>query len=508
MPIKFYIDWNNDNDTIDPYDEITADVKEARWFIGYRKPHQLIADEPTARLTLINTDGKYTPENSSSPLFGNLLPYRKMYIVSTDTSPDTTLWRGLIEFPQMTWRPGDNRIVEATLHGAGVKQLLDRINVYIPGYTKDDSADVQTGYPFGYPWTTSVTTGNVVAEVLRRSMVVTQGAGWRLGVPGYSELGVTTVLADDAFDPYADIDQDNTLELEFYYGSENRTVLATVTEMANAGRERFWFGRDGEWFYVTRDHFYNQAAAGTVNTVSGDYKPVELQYQYGDHIRNKITVSASPKQVGSSERVWGLDDTVVVPGNSEIELEARLRKSTGQFASAQDVAIGTIVYTGGSVAASVISQGGVATITLSRDGAAPGTVINLTLDGEPRVQQHQYNLVVQDDDSIAAYGVREYKVDLGPAADFEQVETIAGYELARFKDPVGAVQRATWRNKGDGTANAHQIEWTIGTKLRIISNDHGHDAEHIIVGEEHVWSAGEMHETSFIFEPQANQGTA
>ncbi|HLA43143.1 MAG TPA: hypothetical protein VJZ27_06900, partial [Aggregatilineales bacterium] len=57
-------------------------------------------------------------------------------------------------------------------------------------------------------------------------------------------------------------------------------------------------------------------------------------------------------------------------------------------------------------------------------------------------------------------------------------------------------------NEADGIANADQLAWTIGTRLRVVADELYHDESYFVIGEQHQVSAGGgVHETTFILEP-------
>jgi len=78
--IRVLVDWNNDGDYDDSYDEITDDVLEVSWQRGRDYASQLSGRSTAGKLTarLKNNDGKYSPSNTSSVLTGNILPGRSV----------------------------------------------------------------------------------------------------------------------------------------------------------------------------------------------------------------------------------------------------------------------------------------------------------------------------------------------------------------------------------------------------------------------------------------------
>ncbi len=79
---KVEVDWNRDG----TYSEVTEYVTEVEWFLGFRAPHMGTASEAFLHLTLNNADKRFSPENSSVPLYGNLAPLRPLRVTSDDGS--------------------------------------------------------------------------------------------------------------------------------------------------------------------------------------------------------------------------------------------------------------------------------------------------------------------------------------------------------------------------------------------------------------------------------------
>ena len=93
MPTKWKVevDWNRDG----TYSEVTEYVTELQWFLGFRAPYMGTASEAYLHLALNNADKRFSPENSSGPLYGNLAPLRPLRVTSDDGSAVRTHWVGL-----------------------------------------------------------------------------------------------------------------------------------------------------------------------------------------------------------------------------------------------------------------------------------------------------------------------------------------------------------------------------------------------------------------------------
>lgn len=82
MPVySFYVDWNGDGDFADAGENITKDILTGGISISYGRDQIRQLSPPktgTASLMLDNSRRTYSPENTASPLFGNLDPARNM----------------------------------------------------------------------------------------------------------------------------------------------------------------------------------------------------------------------------------------------------------------------------------------------------------------------------------------------------------------------------------------------------------------------------------------------
>ncbi|MGJ3239024.1 MAG: hypothetical protein ACFE0Q_10005 [Anaerolineae bacterium] len=91
------IDWQRTGAFTNLNDDITDDVISANWFVGFRKPYQDAADDTMLKIVLNNADRRFSPENSNSPLFGYIAPFRPVRVQSFDGTSTRTHFSGWIE---------------------------------------------------------------------------------------------------------------------------------------------------------------------------------------------------------------------------------------------------------------------------------------------------------------------------------------------------------------------------------------------------------------------------
>ncbi|MCY3779377.1 MAG: hypothetical protein OXG78_03625 [Chloroflexi bacterium] len=112
------IDWDRNGDFSGEHDDITQRVLLAEWFVGMQRPYQLTADGSTLAVRLNNKDKRFSPENSSGPLYGNLAPLRPVRIQSDDGTTTRTHWSGWIAAIVPVGGKYGNRQVDIMAHGA------------------------------------------------------------------------------------------------------------------------------------------------------------------------------------------------------------------------------------------------------------------------------------------------------------------------------------------------------------------------------------------------------
>ena len=140
LQTNVYVDWNNDGDFDDLHDSITSDILEMSFQRGRDYASQLSGKSVAGKLTirLENDTAKYSPDNSSSALFGSLLPGRKVQVrgvVGTyNTFPytfpftfnnltETVIWTGYLD--RITPMPSPHGVDTAEIVVFGVLGYLN-----------------------------------------------------------------------------------------------------------------------------------------------------------------------------------------------------------------------------------------------------------------------------------------------------------------------------------------------------------------------------------------------
>lgn len=125
--LKYYVDWDHSGTFGGDNEDITAYVLRSSWGRGQRNPEPGSAQAGECSIVLDNSSGIFSSFNEDSPLFGSILPGRRISITSSiDGGPDVIMWRGYLD----SLIPTPGPVVEvstAELRGQGIiSQLVDR----------------------------------------------------------------------------------------------------------------------------------------------------------------------------------------------------------------------------------------------------------------------------------------------------------------------------------------------------------------------------------------------
>ena len=482
MTFKVLVDWANDGRFDGTHDDISADVMRASWRLGARRPYQLVADESSLRLELVNTDGKYTPENAGSPLAGNIKPFRQVRVVWDAGAEHIPLWAGYIDLPEVRWEVG-RRANFAVIEGFGAKRLLEDEQIAI-GYQTD------------------VRSSDIIRQALIQSGIVSLGERvWLAGVAGFSEAGVSTFAGEAAV--FGEIDE-GKLIFDAYGDGGTRSALDVLTSVTQSERGKFWFGRAGGAVWWNRHRALTTLDDDGTVTFGADPTPVAMEYTFGANIANIVRATVTPARSDAGEALWSLDEPVTVGIGREATFEVRLRRASGQFAGGVNLTA-TPTFASGAATVTAEARGGIAVIRIDNAaGSVQAVLAALVVTGEPVVRQNAFTVVARDEESIGQYGRRVLNVNLGEVGRQSDAAGVAQFELARRAEARGLVQSITWRTAFDGIANAHLIDdWKMGSRLRVVLPDAHHDDSYFVVGEMHEWRAGEngVHEATYYLEP-------
>lgn len=523
--VQVLVDWDNDGDYVDTYDDVWDDVRSVRWSNGMRKGGDRMASESECTLELVNTDGKYNPENTSGVLFGNLLPYRPVRVVVDIGAGDVIMWQGAIESIEPDWRPAGALTGKqyARIRCVGAKQFIEENRVVL---------DIQDGKR----------SDEIIAAALAAApqLPFIVGGGWRLGLAGASELGVSTILMTSS--EFQDLETGKVTYTKYGVEPEDKrdkekdrekTVWRIIRDMVDGEDGRFFFDRVGRAIFWNRDHMQTDISdVGSVTEDDTGEKPTGVRMGYGKTILNSVIVHGLPfdPTPGNFTTLWSLPAQITLqaepsqgvlqfpegPLINPLEIEIEFTDANGQPTGATDVQVSSQVPGAGELGIEIEPDGDRATLRLSNlsyfvqdtlvvttdDTYVFRPVLISTLDiiGRPVPIDDKINVKRSDGDSIATNG--RYELELKTyLEDPSDAQALADHILVQYSEARNLAERITFRRSANGVDNAHLINWDLGGRIRVQLSSNGHDQDYFIMGEEHsLTQGGTLHETTFILE--------
>ena len=462
------VDWNNDGDFSDSGEDITAYVMNAQWRLGFDQPFMSVADENTCELVLKNSDRRFSPENSSGPYYGNLLPHRPVRIFSTVTTYQRTHWRGWVESIHPTVLQNGEQVAILRAHGA--KRFLDDATVYLPLME-------------------NVTADEIILKILEQvALPPIQGQAWVLGASGFSELGSTTILAevDDALI--------RTGQTNFPYVGDTfdqgMTAYEAIYAVTSTERGRFFYNREGRNVFWDRQYLQTNET----NWATFDDTLLDADYGYGEDMYNVVEVVIRPRALSSSvnDALWSLDEALVLKAGQERTIRAQFASEEGAQIAGRNVQLPSgvdfVADTGISLAGFNASATS-AEITVRNNTTADGEVTTIVVRGQKLTAFKPQTITAVDAESVALYGRRVLTIDAGMLSDASYAYDMANYLLGLYKDPRGALRKVRLANKNTALAVQMQLR-QIGERVTIDETQTAHSRQYVIMGQRHELREG------------------
>lgn len=382
---KVYIDWSGDGTFVQANEDATARVLDSRQAVttayGRDQARNLSPIKAgTAGLALNNHDRFLSPENTSSPLYGVVLPGRRVKITCTPYGgAETVLFYGYLDD-------------------------FDLQPDYEDHYVTADCLD-SLGRLKGQKVSTRLYQGIRPGEAIG---VILDEIGWP-ATDRDIETGATImpfwwVDDDDAFEAVMDL-----------INSEGPPSLVTVDST-----DRFIFR--------SRHHRLQRTASLNVQSTwtSGTVEPAfsaPAVYNHGwQEIINSIVFQLPQRKIGPVERVWQSDGTITIAAGDTLPVTATSSeafidaitpiRTTNADESGQDNGDYTLVS--GTVQISLSRTSGQSTtIYLIAIGGAV-VIENLQLRANPISTVNQTKVKLEDQGSITKFGKRSLDDDDAP----------------------------------------------------------------------------------------------
>lgn len=464
--VKVYIDWDRTGNFDGANDDVSAYWMDAQWHVGHQQAHQFVSDESRMTLLFNNKDKRFSPENTSGPYHGSIVPMTPIKLELVDSVYGTAImWKGYID--QIQVEPGKYFGKFTTVSGIGPKKLIQdvKLNAELLVDKRSDEA---------------------IQYVLDR------------------------VLDADVYDVSYNLETgERTFSFvgDTWEGKSAYTALKDITESEYG---KFFFNRDGTALFWSRLHTISLGTASVDGTV--DNTAHSLVYEYAD-IYNRVSISYLPRVISSGTVVlWQLDTALSISeGGTELFRAAFADQTSGvSNVSGTNVVVPTgadIGWSGGSVSipkfdrqATGVDVGVSAPITSSLE--------TFIVRGIRLQNWNKQEYITTDQTSIDLYGERQYTINADLLSGHTAAENIANAVLETFKDPLGVVKQVSFKIPIIGTRNDELINlgmnFTIGSSLRIMDDQLDHEGSYVVVGEQHHFDqsqAGKIWNATFVVEP-------
>lgn len=463
------------------YDNITLQVEKASWQMGRANPDELIFAEGIANLTLKNTDRRFSPEYSSSPIYGYIKPNLRMQIEiqrPSDSSyvPMFTGWTSPIQPTTGLYR--DN---QAKLRCTQGKFRLDNI-------------------PLRYPISQNVSTDKIIDEILR--------SGWFTAATPYVTVLDRSQLNENTFmHSLNDVRTTETGASSFPFAGENWKTGETkssraIQDVMEVEQGYIWIARDGK--LVFRGRHYYALNPTIVDTINVDTEANDASYSYGDLIKNEVKITYYPKTTFDDQIVWVSKEKITMRPGEEKEITVKFEfeegsKITATVVNGFDALTNPSIITAvdainrswaAKVVKSVVLKNGEAVITLKNNSSFVLT-ITITLKGDFINSAGSVAVVRSDTNSIKGHGLYEHPVISNKEITSENVaKDLGDFVVARNKDPQGVFSGLTIKSRTAAWLEV-MLDRTLGDFIQISESQvAATNKKLIIVGEGASWSPG------------------
>ncbi len=446
---KLLVDWNNDGDFTDTYDDITGNVQSIACSRGREKPITLpgvgLAGAGQLTATLNNASGKFSAGNASSPIYGSIKPGRKVRLIATVSAVDYTLWTGYLDKIEPSIDTV-GAVATAQLSALGaISRLVD----------KDVAPPASNS---------GALTGSLVTSVLDEAGI--DSADYSV------EAGKTTTSR--------------------WYVAPGTNALDAIRDLEDTEIGFLHENAAGQIVFHDRHHRLTTAASTTSQGTFSDANGASLgiaeigQVDTQEQIVNEVTVSVPAFTVAAVGVLWTLTETGVEigPGQTRqfIAEYPNAGNSQGAYVSSWQTPVpGTDILSSNVDAATYLEVGTIFASTtairfktpnkmrISIRNTHPVNTAVLTLvqaQGTAVTYSDAITVLSEDATSKTAHGRRSYDFTGPWLPNTTVAQTYADYLIAQYKNPVAALA-LTFSASRDSTHMAQAIGRALSDRITV-----------------------------------------
>jgi hypothetical protein len=452
------IDWNDDGDFSDTGEDVTSRVMRSggpvKFAYGRDQARSLGAIRAGETAFHVNNESKdYSPDNASSPLFGNLRPGRPVLIQATFNSTTYELFRGFLDGYELRPRGSGASTVEFTaldlLHRLGQAKLSTALH-------------------------DSLQTGEAIHVLLDE-------IGWP--------------------EDQRDIDQGaTTLRWWWEEGNDGFTALKRIVD--SEGPPAFAFvGSNGTFVFRDRHHRFLSTASTTVQATfrASGTEPLfsePLGYNVGwRDLINQVVIEVEEREAQPVQSVWSTTSEYVLAAGETLTLDL---KPNDPFIGAINPVVGTdiILRSGSGPTVNITRNSGQSTqLTIT---AANATIVqSIRLRAQPVPIVRKVRVVAENPESINKHGVRS-DVEITPVwANVHDALAIGKIIVAQRGERLPVVSIAV--NNATDARLTQILSRDLSDRIHIIEpNETGLDDDFFIEKIEHeISEVGKKHVATF-----------
>ncbi len=430
------VDWNNDGDFTDAYDDVIADVKSIHFSRG--KSDELgKAEVGQLSITLNNVNGLYSPSNSAGSLYGSLLPKRPIKVYYSSGGTNYPLFYGFIE--------------EIVPHPHLTEQ--DCIITAVDGLDFLSRHDLATAL---YKTTTDNTlTGAIHGYILT-------DAGW--------SATMRTLDAGQDTVPY-------------WYGADVKARFAQ--EEIDDSEQGFSF-IDGAGNFRFEDRHHRSTATHQTSQGTFDNTMAQITYSLNPkNVYNIVKVRITPWTLQAEAELWRLQETPTIPVGETYTYWGESQ----YFVDAWVTPVITTDYTAsGSVSITTTKFAKSIKLEVTNTDTVPVTLTLLKARGTWYDDQTKVTRKAENSTSQTAYQKRTYELDGKYMTDANKAQDFANYAIGKFKDPRAELSMSIMNQ--DAATLTQILSREISDRITIVNTKLGVNADYFIDYMEHDISMG------------------
>ena len=473
FPMSFPIDWSAGG-------LIASDrVRSISCTRGRDRASQLTGRSKAGNLKALldNRSGDYSSFNTSSPLYGQILPGKPVRLSATSAAQSkVVIWQGYLR-----------RITPVAHTGGDSTAILEAVGPL--GQVNLDQVAV--------PMVTSQRTDQVIDDIL-------DAAGWGTG------------------STYRSLDEGKTT-ITRYWADQTYTVTA-MQEIESTEGGFLREGKAGQIIFDNRQHRLSGAAVTSQATFS-DQAGATLPYTrlvQDDSLPNVFNIfeaDVTTYTTGAVAVLWTLSETgasspAIAAGVSRTFVARYPTSGSGQNAKGvgtwtttaattdmtASAAAGSGTELTGDIGISVSKNSETMDITLTNNGSVIAYITKLQARGTPITEDNPVTIKAENTASQTAFGKRTWPSKTKYIPTSQEAQDWADFNLGIYKDPAATMKLSFIANR-DQTALDEMITRDLSQRITVRANGNanlGINTDFFVEAISHNISANRVHKVEYL----------